>query len=476
MRNILIIIFAICLTSCRDKTCMSIILTGDVILDRGVNDEIRFFGGDKLVNSLKNVYKKDFLVINYEGTFTDSKQPQEDKYNFKADKSKASILKQGGVTHISVANNHVYDYGQIGYENTIDAIISNNLIPLGESCEPKILVKRNYKCAILSASISGHNDSLCISSIYKLEESIKQFRYINKTVPLILYIHWGFELQPKPEKWQKELAINLIKLGVNAIVGHHPHIIQPIEFIDDAPVFYSIGNFIWDIDFPNTENSYTVEFRVSNKIDNIIIRPIKIENCFPCEIQSQNQPLYIKNLLFYSTGICAIRVSDYWEIKPDYKVNFKEKSDLWIFIENKITAAIKGLKSGTKLLTIYLDNDTSNTINLNGELSELQIADINNDDNSDILLGISKKVNFDPIIKKRINVFSYQNKNLQPLWLGTKFIYEINEFDIMKIDDYNYLTTIETDEENNSYQGIYKWDNFGFALKKLNKINTNENY
>jgi hypothetical protein len=196
---------------------------------------------------------------------------------------------------------------------------------------------------------------------------------------------------------------------------------------------------------------------------------------FHDSINSKQQFSYIKNYLSSSKGVCAIQLSDKWIIKPIQDVNFQESSDLWIFSEENIIAVVKRLQTGPHLLTIYTHDDTLNTVSLHGELSELQIADINNDGTTDILLGISKRVHFDPTLKKRINIYSFQNKNLQALWLGTKFIHDIEKFDIRKTENGNFLTTIEIDDKENRFQGTYEWDNFGFALVEYNQIKNNEN-
>jgi hypothetical protein len=141
-----------------------------------------------------------------------------------------------------------------------------------------------------------------------------------------------------------------------------------------------------------------------------------------------------------------------------------------MFSEENIIVIIKKLQSDNYILTLFNQSDTSNTIKLYGQLSEIQISDINNDGNSDILLGIIKKVHFDPTFKKRINIYSYQNHNLQPLWLGTKFIYNIECFNVKKLENFNYLYTLEVDNNGKRFQGIYEWNDFGFALKALNQI------
>lgn len=121
-------------------------------------------------------------------------------------------------------------------------------------------------------------------------------------------------------------------------------------------------------------------------------------------------------------------------------------------------------------MSFFNKSEKSNTIRLYGELFEIRIADINNDGNSDIILGIKKKVYFDQTFKKRINIYTYKDHNLQPLWLGTKFIYDIESFDVKKLNSVNCLVTFETDQNGKRFQGIYEWDAFGFALKSLNQI------
>jgi hypothetical protein len=106
IKSILILIIA--LTSCvRNKTDIRVTFSGDVILDRGVSDKVRFYGDSILVNSIRQYAGRDYFVINYEGTFTRSNRQQRDRYNFKADENMASLLNDGGITHASLAIIHI---------------------------------------------------------------------------------------------------------------------------------------------------------------------------------------------------------------------------------------------------------------------------------------------------------------------------------------------------------------------------------
>lgn len=469
-KKLIYIFLLILMISCnRQEDNIKIVFTGDVILDRGVNDELKLHGDSLLIHSFKFLQQQDFLVVNLEGTLTDSGNIQTDRFNFKTNQEKAEILKSAGVTHISLANNHIFDYGKTGYENTIKAIETNGLKTLGNVAKPTIIQNGKYKCAVLSASLTTHNDSLPISTIDQLKVSISSFMESQSDLPLILYIHWGLELQPTPETWQKDLANDLIILGVDAIIGHHPHVTQSIEFINDKPVFYSIGNFIADAYLPDTDLSYVVELEIKNRIEKINIVPLHLNRYFPETLAFKEQISNLKRHVKYS-NICLFNQNEKWRVEQAQNIDFSENSNLWVISEENTISTIKKLKPNSYLLSFQKDGITANILNLHGQLSEYHISDINNDNKTDILIGISKKVKFDPTDKKRINIYTFKNKALEPLWLGTKFIHDIESFSIINHNNLNYLATIEKIIDSENIERIYEWDDFGFALTDLNKI------
>lgn len=137
-----------------------------------------------------------------------------------------------------------------------------------------------------------------------------------------------------------------------------------------------------------------------------------------------------------------------------------------MFGNEKIIVITRHLSSNSHLLLLFTPKDTSNFINLHGKLFEIKLSDINNDGYPDVLVGISKKVHFDPVVKKRIQIYTYKNHNLQPLWLGTKFVNDVASFSVEQNANLNYLRTTEIDSNGKRIQRIYHWDNFGFSLTK----------
>ena len=102
------------------------------------------------------------------------------------------------------------------------------------------------------------------------------FRIMRATSDLqIVYVHWGIEYDPSHSQSQSALATKLISLGADTIIGHHPHVVQDIELIDGVPVFYSLGNTVFDQYFSATvQEGYGIELLVSENDLEFTLLPI----------------------------------------------------------------------------------------------------------------------------------------------------------------------------------------------------------
>jgi len=146
---------------------------------------------------------------------------------------------------VNLANNHIFDYGLEGFEDTISFLEQNNIPYCG--INGKFIQLENCKilgfCSLTSTPVKE-----CGKYKLNILEEI-DFEYIKNIKKeheyLIIILHWGLEEFKMPRYEDVKLAHKLIDIGVDLIIGHHPHVIQPIEIYKGKYIFYSLGNFIF---------------------------------------------------------------------------------------------------------------------------------------------------------------------------------------------------------------------------------------
>lgn len=159
-----------------------------------------------------------------------------------------------GFNTISLASNHAWDSGKQGVLNTIKYFKTTDTLydGMNESTERSqyiIKEKNNITYTMLSYTtldngLSNANNRYLVN-MYNKETVKKDIEAVRDKVDvLIVAMHWGVEYQSNPNNEQKEIAEYLASLGVDIVVGNHPHVLQPITKINDTVVMYSLGNFI----------------------------------------------------------------------------------------------------------------------------------------------------------------------------------------------------------------------------------------
>jgi gamma-polyglutamate biosynthesis protein CapA len=218
----------------------SVYFLGDLMLSRDVERTIKRMG---YVYPFANIkFSNDsYVVANFESAIpvTHAMTPN-NTFKFSTDPALLSILKAAGVTHLSLANNHSFDFGLAGYNNAISKIWDNDMVPFG------------HPSKIASTSLVYIDDMAVVAihtlygrpGITEVETVVREAKSRAKLV--VAYIHWGEEYVKIPPTSIKSYAEDISELGFNLIIGHHPHVVQSIEYIGDTLVFYSLGNFIFD--------------------------------------------------------------------------------------------------------------------------------------------------------------------------------------------------------------------------------------
>ncbi len=219
---------------------VEVILTGDVMLGRSVmgvslktkNDPNYPF--EKIGETLKNA---DLTFINLESPFVENCPFTNSGLTFCTDPKMVSGLKYAGIDVANLANNHIKNYGEEGVKNT-SKILEENGINVAGLDNLVIQTKKSTKFGFLGFNFTVKNLKQSDLDLVKNSK--------NKVDALIVSVHWGEEYQAKANKTQKEIAKKLVEAGADIIVGHHPHWVQDEEKINGKPVYYSLGNLIFD--------------------------------------------------------------------------------------------------------------------------------------------------------------------------------------------------------------------------------------
>jgi len=167
-----------------------------------------------------------------------------------------SDLVKTGFNMVSLANNHSLDKGERGlnysiqFWNSMDVITAGSYASFEDRDNPKIYETNGIKYAFLSYTIGTNGIKVPEGKEYLVnvysDELVKQnIENVKDSVDLIIVaMHWGNEYSHQPNSEQKRIAKYLSELGVNIIIGSHAHVIQPIDYVGDTLVIYSLGNFI----------------------------------------------------------------------------------------------------------------------------------------------------------------------------------------------------------------------------------------
>lgn len=197
-------------------------------------------GLNHFVGGLKDIFKNDDLTtVNLETTLTTATQKAEKKFRFKGDPSYVKILTLGGIEAVNLANNHIRDYLEKGYQDTMANLDKENIGYFGYDHKYLTTIK-DIKIGALG--YEGWNDTTEIRN--RVTRDIKELREQGAQIILVHY-HWGIEREYVPTAQQKSLARFTVDAGADLILGHHPHVVQGIEEYNGKFIVYSLGNFMF---------------------------------------------------------------------------------------------------------------------------------------------------------------------------------------------------------------------------------------
>ena len=226
----------------------------------------------------------DIAVINQETPLSRSNPPSTYPM-FNCPTEMADQLAQLGFDVVNIANNHMLDKFAAGLAETIELLrstggitVTGGYLDADEWDDIPIIEKNGIRFAFLGYTESTNGISLpagkegmiiYTSNETEIEKQVKEAR--ERADVVVVSCHWGVEYTHKPTDGQKALAKKLAQWGADIVIGHHPHVIQPYEWIDGTLVIYSLGNFVSAQGKPETLIGALVQLDISRDESGITI-------------------------------------------------------------------------------------------------------------------------------------------------------------------------------------------------------------
>lgn len=251
---------------------VTMLFGGDVYLSSYVlssYDSSGGISGNLCENYRELIERSDFFIVNEEFPMSERGSAEDDKeFTFRVSPERVNILKEMGVDAVTLANNHVLDFGRDALEDTIAALNGAGIAHTGagenteEASKAVIWEKDGRRIAVLGATrvmpFSDWAAGKQSAGVFPAYDAYKS-KLLNKIAELsetcdyvIVYIHWGTEKKEEPDTYMRELAKELVSSGADLIVGAHPHVLQGTEYVGGVPVVYSLGNFLFGSSIPRT--------------------------------------------------------------------------------------------------------------------------------------------------------------------------------------------------------------------------------
>ncbi|RJQ35147.1 CapA family protein [Candidatus Parcubacteria bacterium] len=240
------------LFSFEDVNEATVLFAGDMMFDRSVRTAGERNGEDFLLSCVSGALADaDLTVANLEGPITDNPSRSvgsaigsPDNFIFTFPRSTAPLLKKHHIDLVSLGNNHILNFGYSGVRTTQEALQDAGVgyfgDPIGDTVTLRTVNGILFAFIAYNEFAPGGWRAAASSTALQIREA--KFAGF---VPIV-FPHWGVEYEPLASEYQRTLAHQFVDAGAVAVIGAHPHVVQDHETYNGAPIYYSLGNFVFD--------------------------------------------------------------------------------------------------------------------------------------------------------------------------------------------------------------------------------------
>ncbi|MEK7073202.1 MAG: AmmeMemoRadiSam system protein B [Patescibacteria group bacterium] len=234
----------------KPEPLVTVLAVGDMMFDRAVRERMAKYGEAypfTLIRGTEDRFFRgaDIVTGNLEGAISNRRAPEK-TIDFAFDRGVAKLLASLGFDVVSTANNHSLDQSTGGYDETQVALKEAGISGCGHQVRdngaPWTTTVRDQKVAVLCYNVTDN----------ALDEKAAEAAVRAATAAsdvVLVQVHWGAEYKPRPTTAQIALGRKFVEWGADAVIGSHPHVMQGMELSQGKPIFWSLGNFVFDQDW-----------------------------------------------------------------------------------------------------------------------------------------------------------------------------------------------------------------------------------
>lgn len=238
---------------------VTLVAVGDVCLARGVERRMVERGRGYPFAAMKTTLRAaDIAFCNLECCLATTGKPVPKKYNFRGHPRGALALREAGFDVVSLANNHSLDYGKPALAETLRHLSAQNIVvsgagaTLAEAHRLRILSVKGLRIGFLSyiglfpaaVPLTKNEPAVAMADLRLIRRDVCAAR--PKVDFLVVSLHAGEEYKFKHAARQAAMAHSAVDSGADLVIGHHPHVVQDSEVYRGKPIYYSLGNFVFD--------------------------------------------------------------------------------------------------------------------------------------------------------------------------------------------------------------------------------------
>jgi poly-gamma-glutamate synthesis protein (capsule biosynthesis protein) len=279
---------------------LTFMIGGDMMFDRNIDYHFR---DNKIFDVMSEFGEKtfqgtDLSMANLEGPISDIPVVADNNsglvFNFPP--KTPDVLSWLGINAVSLANNHTLNRGQKGLAYTKSILTEKDIAYVGQDgtfnqeSVRQFDTGSDYKLTVIALDVLNTDDDLTST----IEQEKKKGNLV------MIVPHWGVEYEPVHHKSQEILAHKWIDAGADFVIGGHPHVIQDAEIYKSKPIFYSLGNLLFDQDFSKeTQRGLVLAFKIKNKKLEIVLLPTVSQNYKPKLLTGDEKTTFLSKMRNY---------------------------------------------------------------------------------------------------------------------------------------------------------------------------------